>query len=141
MPSGPRAEQLSASSTTIRVFHTAWVISGGAGVAPRASGSPRIADELFPDHPIVAIRLNNLAELLRDTNRLSGAEPLYRRAVGILVHFARATGHQHPHFETVRANYAEALTALGRSEAEVEAALRRTTFFHALRLFQFPFFL
>ena len=31
-----------------------------------------------PDHPGVAIRLNNLAWLLRDTNRLAEAEPLMR---------------------------------------------------------------
>ena len=34
-------------------------------------------------HPIVAIRLSNLAELLRATNRLREAEPLIRRAVAI----------------------------------------------------------
>ena len=36
-----------------------------------------------PDHPTVAIRLNNLAELLRATNRPGEAEPLCRRAVAI----------------------------------------------------------
>jgi Tetratricopeptide repeat len=34
-----------------------------------------------PEHPNVATSLNNLAELLRDTNRLTEAEPLYRRAL------------------------------------------------------------
>ena len=39
-------------------------------------------DELSygPDHPNVAIRLNNLAQLLQATNRLAEAEPLMRRA-------------------------------------------------------------
>jgi hypothetical protein len=32
---------------------------------------------------LVAIRLNNLAQLLQDTNRLSEAEPLMRRALAI----------------------------------------------------------
>ena len=36
-----------------------------------------------PDHPKVAIRLNNLALLLRVTNRLAEAEPLVRRALKI----------------------------------------------------------
>jgi len=36
-----------------------------------------------PDHPNVAIRLNNLAQLWQDMNRLGGAEPLYRRALAI----------------------------------------------------------
>jgi tetratricopeptide (TPR) repeat protein len=34
-------------------------------------------------NPSVAISLNNLAWLLRDTNRLAEAEPLYRRALAI----------------------------------------------------------
>jgi tetratricopeptide (TPR) repeat protein len=36
-----------------------------------------------PDHPDVAIDLNNLALLLQDTNRLAEAEPLMRRALAI----------------------------------------------------------
>ena len=36
-----------------------------------------------PDHPNVAIGLNNLAALLRATNRLAEAEPLMRRALAI----------------------------------------------------------
>ena len=35
------------------------------------------------DHPNVAIRLNNLAQLLQATNRLGEAEPLMRRALAI----------------------------------------------------------
>jgi hypothetical protein len=35
------------------------------------------------NHPNVAIRLNNLAQLLKDTNRLQEAEPLMRRALQI----------------------------------------------------------
>ena len=38
---------------------------------------------LGPDHPNVAIRLNNLAQLLKATNRLAEAEPLMRRALAI----------------------------------------------------------
>jgi tetratricopeptide (TPR) repeat protein len=38
---------------------------------------------LGPDHPIVAACLNNLAQLLQDTNRLVEAEPLMRRALAI----------------------------------------------------------
>jgi tetratricopeptide repeat protein len=36
-----------------------------------------------PEHPKVAIRLNNLAQLLKNTNRLAEAEPLDRRAQAI----------------------------------------------------------
>ncbi len=36
-----------------------------------------------PDHPDVASRLNNLAQLLKATNRLAEAEPMMRRALAI----------------------------------------------------------
>ena len=48
---------------------------------------------LGADHPTVAIRLNNLAELLRVTNRLAEAEPLMRRALAIN---EKALGPDHP---------------------------------------------
>ncbi len=38
---------------------------------------------LGPDHPNVAVGLNNLAQLLKATNRLAEAEPLMRRALAI----------------------------------------------------------
>jgi len=75
------------------------------------------------DHPDVANRLHNLAGVLRDTNRLNEAVPIYRRALAILVQFARATGHQHPKFELVLGNYVRALREIGRTKAEIEAAL------------------
>jgi tetratricopeptide (TPR) repeat protein len=75
-----------------------------------------------PDHPEVATNLNNLAGLLQDTNRLNEAEPLTRRAVAIVVEFTRRTGHAHPHLDDVFANYAVLLAAMGRSQAEIEAA-------------------
>jgi Tfp pilus assembly protein PilF len=37
-----------------------------------------------PDHPGVAISLNNLGVALLDTDRLGEAEPLFRRALPIL---------------------------------------------------------
>ncbi|MBI5695874.1 MAG: tetratricopeptide repeat protein [Nitrospirae bacterium] len=39
--------------------------------------------EYGPEHPEVAVRLNNLAQLLKATNRLAEAEPLMRRALNI----------------------------------------------------------
>jgi tetratricopeptide (TPR) repeat protein len=77
-----------------------------------------------PDHPEVASDLNNLAVLLQATNRLSEVGPLYRRALSILTRFARATGQQHLEFEKSQTNYVQALRELGRTEAEIEAALR-----------------
>jgi Tfp pilus assembly protein PilF len=77
-----------------------------------------------PDHPTVALGLNNLAILLEATNRLSEAAPMYRRCLVIRVRFTLTTGHQHPDLETSRSNYAEALQALGRTEAEIDAAIK-----------------
>ena len=63
---------------------------GRAALPPRA-GDRRGA--LGPDHPKVATALNNLAVLLRATNRLDEAEPLFRRALAI---DERAYGPDHP---------------------------------------------
>ena len=46
-----------------------------------------------PEHPNVAIRLNNLAQLLQATNRLAEAEPLMRRALAI---DEKSFGPEHP---------------------------------------------
>ena len=58
-----------------------------------------------PDHPNVAIRLNNLAQLLQATNRLGEAEPLSRRCLEILLGFTRSTGREHPHLRAAIENY------------------------------------
>jgi hypothetical protein len=49
---------------------------------------------------------------------------MYRLALPILVQFARATGHEHPKFELVLRNYVQVLRELGRTEAEIDAALK-----------------
>lgn len=49
-----------------------------------------------PAHPNVALRLNNLAALLKDTNLLSEAEDLSRRPVVIHLKFMHLTGYLHP---------------------------------------------
>src|SRR5262249_14446825 len=54
-----------------------------------------------PDHPDVAIDLNNLAGVLRDTNRLGEAEPLIRRAPAIA---EKSYGPDHPNTKIVRGN-------------------------------------
>ena len=69
-----------------------------------------------PDHPNVAIRLNNLAALLRDTNRPSEAELLIRRALSI---DEASYGPDHPEVATSLNNLAELLRVTNRvSEAE-----------------------
>ena len=69
-------------------------------------------DELSfgPDHPEVATDLNNLAQLLTATNRLSEAELLMRRTLKIR---EQSFGSDHPKTATVRSNLAQLLKARG----------------------------
>ena len=74
------------------------------------------------DHPNVAT-LNNLAQLLKATNRLAEAVPLMHRMVGIVLNFTRQTGHHHPHLQIMLANYAGLLQKMGLSPADVRQRL------------------
>ena len=78
---------------------------------------------LGKDHPNVATALNNLAQLLQDTNRLGEAEPLIRRALAIVLAFQRNTGHAHPHRDVAIANYSGLLALVGKNEAEIDVEL------------------
>ncbi len=73
-----------------------------------------------PDHPNVAIRLNNLAGLLKATNRLEEAEPLMRRA---LIFSRRLTDPIIPTSPQLN-NLAQLLQATNRLE-EAEPLMRR----------------
>ncbi|MCH8963264.1 MAG: tetratricopeptide repeat protein, partial [Bacteroidetes bacterium] len=56
---------------------------------------------LGPDHPSLAITLNNLAGLYESQGKYDQAEPLYQRALAIM---ERALGLDHPNTRTVRDN-------------------------------------
>ena len=81
----------------------------------------RAVARTHPDNPNYAARLNNLAELLRATNRLAEAEPLFRRALAIC---EKSLGKDHPQVATALNNLAELLQATNRL-AEAEPLLRR----------------
>lgn len=74
-----------------------------------------------PDHPHVAIRLNNLAVLLNETGRLLEAEPLMRRTLAIV---EKAYGVRHPKVAIRLNNLAQLLKATGRLP-EAEPLMRR----------------
>jgi tetratricopeptide (TPR) repeat protein len=81
-----------------------------------------IAEQSFgPEHPKVAIRLNNLAQLLQATNRRKDAEPLMRRALAI---DEQSYGPAHPEVATDLNNLAQLLQATHRLE-EAEPLMRR----------------
>ena len=62
-------------------------------------------------HPAVAIRLNNLGQLLQATNRLGEAEPLMRRALEI---DEASFGKQHPAVARDLNNLGQLLQATNR---------------------------
>jgi tetratricopeptide (TPR) repeat protein len=74
-----------------------------------------------PHHPKVAIRLNNLAQLLQATNRLEDAEPLMRRALAI---DEQPFGPHHPKVAIDLNNLAQLLKATNRL-ADAEPLMRR----------------
>jgi tetratricopeptide (TPR) repeat protein len=78
-------------------------------------------DALGPQHPKVAIRLNNLASLLQDTDRLADAEPLMRRALQI---DEDSFGPQHPNVAIRLNNLASLLQDTNRL-SEAEPLMRR----------------
>ena len=71
-------------------------------------------------HPEVATDLNNLAQLLTATNRLTEAEPVMRRA---LITFEHIYGPNHPNVATALSNLAQLLGATNRLP-EAEPLLR-----------------
>jgi CHAT domain-containing protein/tetratricopeptide (TPR) repeat protein len=77
---------------------------------------------LGPDHPDVALSLNNLALLLSDQGQYSAAEPLYRRALAIR---ERALGSDHPDTAISLNNLAEHLRDQGQYSA-AEPLYRRS---------------
>ena len=74
-----------------------------------------------PDHPTVATGLNNLALLLKGTNRLDEAEPLYRRCIEI---WESSLGADHPNIASGLNNLAGLLLATNRLD-EAEPLYRR----------------
>jgi len=76
---------------------------------------------LGPDHPDVALDLNNLAQLLKDTNRLTEAEPLMRRALAI---DETNLGPDHPDVALDLNNLAQLLMDTNRL-TEAEPLMRR----------------
>jgi hypothetical protein len=62
--------------------------------------------------------------LLQDSNRLSEAEPLMRRNLAILIHFARLNGYPHPRLQSSRDSYVTLLQEMKVPKGEISAQLR-----------------
>ena len=76
---------------------------------------------LGPEHPEVAMSLNNLALLYRNQGHYTEAEPLHKRALAIR---EQALGPEHPDVATSLENYATLLRETGRSAEAAELELR-----------------
>ncbi len=104
-----------------KVYLYLWAKGLYAEAEPLILRSLVIAEEIAPDSSEVAIRLNDLAQLLQATNRLAEAEPLMRRALKI---DESALGPDHPEVATDLNNLAQWLRATNRL-AEAEPLMRR----------------
>jgi nephrocystin-3 len=78
---------------------------------------------LGANHPDVATVFNNLAQVLKKMNRLAEAEPILLRAVQILLNRTRTTRQLDPRLQMAINNYGRLLDAMGRSMAQIHAAL------------------
>ena len=122
-----RADEAEIAEPTARLFNRAWrSVRQRRRTMPRpsrsiAARSRSTRQSYGPDHPNVAIRLNNLAQLLQDTNRLAEAEPLMRRALAI---DETSYGPDHPNVAIDLNNLASLLQATNRL-AEAEPLMRR----------------
>ena len=121
-----RADEAEIAEPTARLFnHLGGLFDAKADYAeaePLYNRALAIGEKSYgPDHPNVAIRLNNLAALLLATNRLAEAEPLYRRALAI---DEKSYGPDHPNVAINLNNLAQVLQAANRL-AEAERPMRR----------------
>jgi len=100
-------------------FHHLGNFAESEGLSRRAL---EIDEQSFgPDHPVVANDLNNLAQLLQETNQTAGAEPLMRRALAI---DEQSFGPDHPNVARDLNNLATLLKATNRL-AGAEPLMRR----------------
>jgi tetratricopeptide (TPR) repeat protein len=67
--------------------------------------------QVGPNHPEVALALNNLAEMYRTLGRYAEAEPLFKRSLAIR---ERALGPEHPHVASTLNNLAYMYAIQGR---------------------------
>jgi tetratricopeptide (TPR) repeat protein len=120
------ADATDIAEPTVRLFNQLGLMLEAKADYPQAEPLMRralaIDEESYgPDHPNVAIRLNNLAHLLQLTNRLAEAEPLKCRALAI---DEKSYGPDHPNVARDLNNLGGLLQARNRL-AEAEPLMRR----------------
>ena len=131
---GPHLDEVIASGNALGIESQALgAISGQLGIWLHDQARHNAAEPLMrralsvdeksygPGHPNVARDLNNLAQLLKDTNRLVEAEPLMQRVLEIL---EKSLGKDHPNVAVALNNLAGLLQATNRL-AEAESLMQR----------------
>ena len=68
---------------------------------------------LGPEHPNLAIKLNNLALLYEAQEKYEEAKPLFQRALAI---YEQKFGTNHPSTRTIRENYDNLLKEMNKQE-------------------------
>ena len=110
------------TTQTLRRTTTIWRMATAsrentAEAEPLYRRSLAIREEaLGPEHPDVAMSLNNLAVLYREQGQYPQAEPLFQRTLEVL---EKSLGPEHPNVAATLENYAELLRKTNR-EAEAE---------------------
>jgi tetratricopeptide (TPR) repeat protein len=132
-PLAPHAERVAWAADNAGIWHPTSGLMNRLAMLFQAKAQHLRAESLFrraleidetsygPDHPNVAIGLNNLGGLLLATNRWQAAEPMLRRALAI------AEGHHerlHPSIARYLSNLAQLLQETGRI-AEAEPLIRQ----------------
>ncbi len=74
-------------------------------------------------HTTFAIVRNNLAQLLRVTDRIVQAKPLMRRHLEIPLRPTAASGHPHPYLRSALGSHASLLQEMGWSHAQTRQEL------------------
>jgi tetratricopeptide (TPR) repeat protein len=121
-----RADEIGIAEPTVQLFGTTGLLFHAkaryAEAEPLLPRAMAIDEENFgPDHTQVATGLNNIVELLRDTNRLAEAEPLFRRALKI---DETSFGSDHPNV-AIRLNNLASLLRATNHIVEAERLMRR----------------
>jgi tetratricopeptide (TPR) repeat protein len=120
------ADEEGIADPTSRLMNQLGLLFFNKGLYPQAEPWLRSALDIGevafgPEHPEVAIYLNNLAQLLQATNRLGEAEPLLRRAMCI---DEASSGNEHPKVAIRLSNLAMLLKNTNRL-GEAEPLMRR----------------
>jgi tetratricopeptide (TPR) repeat protein len=120
------ADEANLADPTVRLMNSLALYYGARGryreAEPLLRRALAIDEQIFgKEHPNVAVRLDNLAQVLLDTDRHDEAEQMMRRALAIA---ERSLGAGHPTVATILNNLGQLLLATDRLD-EAQQVLRR----------------